>query len=127
MDSGVKRVRILLGDLPSLMREILHNAIASMPEFEVMADVADIGSLVLLAAEQAPDVVITTAAADNPRLSTDLLTAAPASRVLLVAPDGRQAVVYELRPHATALGDPSLQTLIDAIRATPALDSRSPA
>lgn len=45
-----------------------------------------------------------------------MLAQFPASRIIALRGDASRAFVYEMRPHCTALGELSPQTLRDAIR-----------
>ena len=61
--------------------------------------------------------VVLMSAADPDRLDgvTDLLWRWPRSRVVVVASNGRDAVLWELAPRRVALGDLCPATLVDAV------------
>jgi hypothetical protein len=61
------------------------------------------------------DVVLMPAADDGSVDYMQLLWRFPRSRVVLVAPSGELAVVYELFPRKHVLGDLCPSTLVDAI------------
>ena len=46
-------------------------------------------------------------------------------RALEVQSDGRESVLYELRPHRISLGEVSSDTLVRAIRAVPTWDVKT--
>lgn len=54
--------------------------------------------------------------ADNAPLAGCLLTAAPGIRVLMIARSGERAMLYELYPVRTELGDVSALGIVEAIR-----------
>lgn len=61
--------------------------------------------------------VMTTETPENEAVPVSMLLNAPRSRVLALSSDARQAFLYELRPHRTALGELSRDRLLDAVRA----------
>ena len=102
---AVRPVRVLLDELPALLRSII---------VEALSDRTDI---VLLAGDStAPDVVLTGASDPHDAVrAARLLSAWPGSRILLVASSGRQAVMYELYPRKLVLGDVSPSALVNAM------------
>jgi hypothetical protein len=112
LNSAVTPVRVLLDDLPTMLRSIVVDAVSARNDVELVegdanAPARDFGRV---------DVVLT--AADNPHDGSragQLLAAWPQSRILLVASSGRQAVMYELHPRQLVLGDVSPTALVSAI------------
>jgi DNA-binding NarL/FixJ family response regulator len=72
-------------------------------------------------------VIVGTTTPDDITIPGQLLAVLPRARVLALAVGGRSAVMYELRPHRTELGEVSPQVLVDAIRgATRSHEARRP-
>jgi hypothetical protein len=101
-----------------LLREIVRDAIVREPDFELVAEheEIDVRSAVEL---DDPDFIILgeNAAADQNLRS--LVGAGSGLRALEVQSDGKESVLYELRPHRISLGEISSDTLVRAIRAVP--------
>jgi DNA-binding NarL/FixJ family response regulator len=113
-DAGVEPSRIVLVDLPRIMREIIQQAIADEPDMVIVngslpADLR--GAL----ERSAADFVISGADHELAEVGA-LLEERPRLRVLSVVGDGREAFLYELRPTRTPLGEVSPRTIVDAIR-----------
>jgi hypothetical protein len=107
-----------------LLREIVQEAIVREPDLDIVAehDEIDVRSAVEL---DDPDFIIvgeTAAAEQDVRM---LVGAGRGLRALEVQSDGRESVLYELRPHRISLGEISSETLVRAIRAVPAWDAKS--
>jgi hypothetical protein len=110
------RIRVLVHDMPAMLRDILRGVIAKEPDMELL------GRTSLLQRPRRslpgePDVVVgSTADQQNPAGAEEWLQKWPRARVLLVSPSGRESVLYELRPHATPLGELSPPELVRVIR-----------
>jgi len=120
----LERTRIVLIDMAPLLREIVREAIVREPDLELVAehDQTDVRSAVEL---DDPDFIIVgegAAADENVRA---LVGAGRGLRALEVQSDGRESVLYELRPHRISLGEISSETLVRAIRAVPTWDARA--
>jgi DNA-binding NarL/FixJ family response regulator len=110
----VERRRILLVDMPQLLRGIIRSVVVAEEDLEIVAEVTDAGSLDDAIPLYAPDVVIGhSTRCDIERLLTDR----PRLKVLQVDDTGRSTVLYELRPQRTVLGEVSPARLLNAIRA----------
>jgi DNA-binding NarL/FixJ family response regulator len=127
MDAPVTRIRLLLGEMPTLLRNILHDGIAGAEDLELVADVAAPDALAAAIRWHVPDVVVVASgsALDSYRPAA-LLRAAPHARVLSIEAGGQQALMYEVRPHHTPLDDVSMKTLLEAIRAERAFTIDAP-
>jgi DNA-binding NarL/FixJ family response regulator len=110
----VVRRRILLVDMPQLLREIIRSVVVAEADLELVAEVDDAGSLEEALPRHAPDVVI---GHSTRRDIERLLGDRPRLKVLQVDDTGRSAILYELRPQRTALGEISPACLLRAIRA----------
>ena len=110
-------VRIVVVGMPALLREMTRDVIAAQPWATV---VAEYDSPVPLA-----DAVRSTGAnlvlvGDGPGVedqATALLTSARSVGIFAISDDGRESVLYELRPNKEPLGEVSAERLVDAIRA----------
>jgi chemotaxis response regulator CheB len=111
----VEPSRIVLVDMPRILREIIERAVADEPDMEIVDSEA--GNMPLREAIEAsePDFVIAGADYDFGEVAR-VLDERPRLRVLAVAGDGREAFLYELRPTRTPLGEVSPRTIVDAIR-----------
>jgi hypothetical protein len=115
----VKPIRILLVEVPPLLTGILKDVVEHEPDLEYVdaVSLADALERVLPQAHTALDVLIVGATeAENPGLAGSLLMASPGTRVLMVANDGTRAVLYELYPVKTEVGDVSPKGLVHAMR-----------
>jgi DNA-binding NarL/FixJ family response regulator len=113
----LKPIRILLAETPPMLTAILRD----IAEFE--ADVELIGAVSLgdaiehvLSESRADVLIVGVTEPDNAGFAGSLLMASPGTRVLMVAKNGARAVMYELHPIKTELGDVTAQGLLHAIR-----------
>ena len=107
----------MLGDMPRMLRELIGAVVDAAPDMSLVE-----GSVVLTpdsadSHSQDADVLIVSVSGDTrgPQLES-LLYARPHMTLLAIGQNGRATTLYELRPHAVALGDVSPQALVDAIR-----------
>jgi chemotaxis response regulator CheB len=113
----VRRTRILLIDMPRMLREVIGATIAEQPDLELVDEIDD-HSFTLGGLERArADVVIVGADVLEPSAVAAALRSRPDARVLRVSEDGRETSLWELRPHEQRLGAVSPERLLDAIRA----------
>jgi DNA-binding NarL/FixJ family response regulator len=114
----LKRTRILLAGMPPLLRDIVEDAVAKQPDMDVLGHFSEGDDLAQSLKEVAVDVVIVGARQpDDFALADQCLRASPRVRVLVIANSGRNATMYEMRPHRVSLGDVSPEMLVAAIRA----------
>jgi DNA-binding NarL/FixJ family response regulator len=113
----VQRIRILLGRMPRMLRDILYDAITSQTDLAVIEQ-ADDDALCATLSRADPDVVVLELREQGSRQEVaELLRRYPRATVLGVSPDGREAMLYALRPNVDFLYDTSPRGLLDAIRA----------
>ena len=117
------RTRIVLIDMAPLLREIVREAIVREPDLELVAEHDDIDIRTVVELEDPDFIIVGEDAADGDVRS--LVGAGRGLRALEVQSDGRESVLYELRPHRIALGEISSETLVRAIRAAPTWDAKS--
>lgn len=100
-----------------MLTSILTDLVALEPDIELMGAVTLGDALERVLAQTPADVLIVGVnEPDNVRFGGSLLMASPGMRVLMVAKNGGRAVLYELHPIKTDLGDVSPQGLLHAIR-----------
>jgi DNA-binding NarL/FixJ family response regulator len=111
----LKRIRILLARMPTLMLDVLHHIVAAEPNM-VVVGVVDEDNLLAAARRARADVLIVGQAKDEDDDYAPLLFRQPRLKVLAIADSGRTGALYELRPRRIALGEISARTLARAIR-----------
>lgn len=117
-----KPVRVLLLELPQLLREILEHAIRLQSDCELLKGTRG-GFQMLTEQTLPPDIVILgLTAAEDATLVPALFARWPEAQVMTVMQAGDDAAVYELRPRCRALGQRSpaeiVETLRDAVHRT---------
>jgi DNA-binding NarL/FixJ family response regulator len=118
----LERTRIVLIDMSPLLREIVREIIVREPDLEIVAEheTIDVGEAV---ERDDPDFVIVGPDAATEGGVRSLVGAGLGLRALEVHSNGKESVLYELRPHRIALGEISSDTLLRAIRAVPSWDA----
>jgi DNA-binding NarL/FixJ family response regulator len=111
----ISPIRILVREVPPLVRDVLLHALDSASDMELMPE----PDPPLRGADAvAPDVVIMTAADAARAIDVErLLWQWPRTRVLVIRLEGHESVLYEMRLHGARLGDRAPSELVDAIRA----------
>ena len=110
--------RVLLADMPAMTSEIIRAVLDGHDDIEVVGEPPGGGPLRPLADQSGADVVIVGTV--GPELSLAcrrLLEERPRTRVIAVAADASEAILYELRPQERALGELSVDGLLAVIRA----------
>lgn len=119
----MERTRIVLVDMPPLLREIVRDTLAREPDLDVVAEHdpdVDVRSAV---GETDVDFVIVGAEATTARMGVASVVGAQRGiRAIEVQSDGKESVLYELRPHRVSLGEMSPETLLRTIRTPPTWD-----
>jgi chemotaxis response regulator CheB len=113
--------RIVLIDMSPLLREIIREALVPEPDLEVVAEHEGTVDLRTAVERDDADFVIFGADASDESVHS-LITANSGLRAIEVRSDGRESVLYELRPHRVSLGEISSETLVRTIRAAPGWD-----
>jgi DNA-binding NarL/FixJ family response regulator len=114
---SVGEVRILLVGLHGLLHDVIRDVLDRTPELTVVAEPCDPAELPDVVRRTGAEVVVCVldeAAAEQ--VGERVL--APHMRLKLIAiqDDGRQAVLWELRPNRREIGDLSIPLLVDAVR-----------
>ena len=100
-----------------MLAGILKDIAEHEPDFEFIGAVSLGDALDRALPEAHADVLIVgVTEADNMALAGSLLVASPGTRVLMITRSGARAVLYELHPIKTELGEVSPQGLVRAIR-----------
>ncbi len=120
----MKRIRVLLGDMPRLVHDIVRDAMIRQPDLEIVGEIDNMNDLGATLCDVAPDVVILGQPSGNRGGGKDFLPwDVPSVAFLLVSADGREAYSGEWRCRRVAV-DLSRQDLVDAIRAACAATSK---
>ena len=108
--------------MPPMLREIVREIVVAEPDLELVGehDAIDVADAV---ERDRPDFVIVGADAAADESVRSVIGARLRPRALEVGGDGRESVLYELRPHRVSLGEISSDTLLGAIRAAPGWDA----
>jgi DNA-binding NarL/FixJ family response regulator len=108
-------LRILLLEMPQLLRSILEHAIQVQSDCELLRGTPR--GFQMLEQTTPPDVVILgLTAADDATLVPALFARWPMTQVMTVMQAGDEAAVYELRTRRRALGQLSPAEIVDALR-----------
>lgn len=100
-----------------MLRDVFKQIIAEQPDLEVVGDLDNGVDLLLAASQTRPDIVILGMEdSELPGVCSHLFSELPHIKLLCVTADGRQLLLYELRPYKILIGNASPQSLLDAIR-----------
>lgn len=114
----MRRIRILLVDMPRMLGDIVTSIVSGQPDMEVVGDLPYPAELHAVVRDTRADVVMLgLREPELPDGCVGLLETFPWVRVLGVAADGRSAFLYELRPQRQSLGEVSPHELVHVIRA----------
>ena len=92
---------------PPMLHGILTRLLATDPEVQVLEGAS--------AAQTADVLVLSQPDPEDEAVPVSMLLKSPESRVLALGADARRAVLFELRPHRTALGELSRESLLAAV------------
>jgi len=113
----MKRMRILLGNRPQLMREVLREILAQQPDMEVVGEVVDPIELLVAAQAFKPDVVVVALQdSEEPGLCSHLLAEHPHLTILALTSEGAGAFIQQLCPRRQEIQELSAATLLQTIR-----------
>jgi DNA-binding NarL/FixJ family response regulator len=112
-----ERRRILvLG--PPFLRSLVQEIVADADDVEVVGELDGDGELLEAAVRtDAGFVIVAVGDPASSEVQLDLLAHRPLTKVLALAGEGRDAVLWELRPERALLGEISSDRLLSAIRA----------
>ena len=110
-------IRVLILDLPALLRDIVRETLRPDDGIVVLGDAPADASLEEAVEQTGASVVIVGRGHPEAVDMPPALVRRARLRVLAVAADGRESVMYELQPHRRELGELSPDGLLDAVRA----------
>ncbi|HET7189604.1 MAG TPA: hypothetical protein VFI52_15740 [Gemmatimonadaceae bacterium] len=114
----MEQLRIVIGAMPRLTREIIGAMLEQHSDMTIVADAATPADVVAAAVRNRADAaIVALPGAELPEHYTSLLHQAPALRLLALEREGARAFLFVLRPYRVALGEVSAGQLADAIRA----------
>lgn len=100
-----------------MLGRIVADALGDQPDIEVVGLIGRGVAFEPLGARHLADVLVVGAdTPQDPAGADRLLLDGSAARVVVIALSGNDAVLYQLRPEKTLLGELSAQGLVDAIR-----------
>ncbi len=115
----MQRTRIVLIDMSPLIREIVREALAREPDLDLVAEHgADVDVRAAIERDDADFVIVGSDATAHAAVRS-VVAADRGFRALELHADGKESVLYELRPHRVSLGEISPETLLRTIRAAP--------
>jgi DNA-binding NarL/FixJ family response regulator len=113
----VDPIRVVLADLPRLLRDILRESLVCEPDVALVGEAPILVQLMPLVKQEGVDVVVLgLSGPDLPASYYTLFEADARVRILAIADQGRNASLYELRPHRKVLGQGSPRELMQMIR-----------
>jgi DNA-binding NarL/FixJ family response regulator len=113
----VEPIRIVLAELPRMLRDIFHRSLLTEPDVVLVGETSSPADLERLVKQGGVDVVMLGLSESQLSASHFKLFDIDARvRILAIAQHGRNASLYELRPHRMVLGEGSPQELIQVIR-----------
>jgi hypothetical protein len=103
--------------MPRILMDMVKNIVVSQDDFTLAGEMISRDGLVRAAADGRADVVVLRALATTEAGEyRDLLYSRPRMKIIVIAEDGRDAVLHELEPHLIPLADVAPASLIAAIR-----------
>ncbi|MGH2768548.1 MAG: hypothetical protein ACRDIF_06290 [Actinomycetota bacterium] len=115
----MRKIRVLLVDIPGILSEIFKEIIALEPDTKVVGELANAAGLRAAVDLTAPNVVIL-GLSDSalPAVCGELLMAYPSLRIMALVAEGRGGFLFELRPRKIYIGEMSSETVLAALRGT---------
>jgi hypothetical protein len=110
---------VILFALPGIAGEFVRNAVSRNPDLRIAADLRAGDDLRGALDDIAGRVAVVGGMALSEEQIAAVLRSHPDARVFELVDDGRDTLLYELRPHRTRLGQVSPHSLVQWIR-TPA-------
>ncbi len=113
----MRRIRLLLVWLPTLLRDILSDAVARAQDVEIVATAESRAELETAVRRFQPDVVITgTPGPDANAVAGDIHRIAPSVVVVAIAQKGDRATLFSTGGDPLEIADVSTDSLLTAIR-----------
>jgi DNA-binding NarL/FixJ family response regulator len=109
---GALPIRVLLIDMPQMMREIIRRTLARDSRFLIVGEYTEHVAIDVAVNRSGADYVIMGSGVFESRaVRRRLLEEGPQIRVLAVGADGARTTLYRLRPEEVELGEISLERL----------------
>jgi len=109
-------IRVLLIDMPQMLREIIRRPLATDSRFAIVGEYTKHVSIDFAVDRSRADYVIVGADVfDSSAVRRRVLEEGPQVRVLAVRPDGGQATLHQLRPEEIELGELSPERLVEVM------------
>ena len=105
--------------MPPLLREIVRDAVEREADLELVRELDDAPDVTDALERDRADFVIVGSDAAATGSVASLVAAQQGMRALELRADGRESVLYELRPHRVPLGEISAEALVRTIRTAP--------
>jgi DNA-binding NarL/FixJ family response regulator len=103
-----------------MLMDIVKNIVVSQDDFELAGEIIDQAELLQAVTNvQANVIVLGAPVGSETEDYHDLLYERPRMKIIVIAADGRDAVLHELQPRLIQLGDVAPASLIAAIRGAP--------
>jgi hypothetical protein len=102
--------------MPALLLDILHHIVESAPDMTIVGQIADDDLAGAAKRLRADAILVGEDAARDTREYAQLLLSRPRLKVLVIANEGKNGTLLEMRPQHIPLGEISAETLRDAIR-----------
>jgi DNA-binding NarL/FixJ family response regulator len=110
-------IRIVLGTMPGMLREIIREVFSSQPDMVIVSEPSSEADLAVAVAESEADLVVVELNDDTlGQVGEQLLRSRPRLKSLGISRDGRRAAVYELVPDRTRVFEVSPEGLRAAAR-----------
>lgn len=117
------RTLIVLAALPTMLADIVRQALAPHPDLEIVAQVSARAELLrVLASTPASVAIVGLAVGESPLDCSDLLRAHPHLAVVAITDDGRSAYRCEMRVQLSVVTELSARGLVAAIRPSEDVD-----
>ena len=115
--SPLARIRIVLGAMPSMLREIICEVFSGQPDMSIVSEPSSDNDLATAISEFRADLVILELVNDSlSRTGERLLRSHPRLKSLGISRDGRTAAIYQMIPARTQVGEVSPEGLRGAVR-----------
>lgn len=115
-------IRIVVIDMPRMLREIVKYAVASDDEVELVREYTERTDLAAAVERDRPHFVIVGSEAFGSEQVAAALSASPRLTVLALTADGRKLHLHELTPTRLEFGEISPGRLLEVIRMRAAAD-----
>lgn len=110
-------IRVVLGQLPVLLGDILRATLSEHPDLEVVSDRSSATRVGAIVASTDADVaIISLPPTGRDRLADDLLRAHPRLTVVALTDNARAGCIYQLKTEVTPLLDVTPGSLLAAVR-----------